>query len=69
MITGIILAVIYGRSISRPITNLTAVADEISKGEISKPVPKETKDEIGDLAEAFERMRVSLQVMIEEEGE
>ncbi|MCK5059381.1 MAG: methyl-accepting chemotaxis protein [Candidatus Aminicenantes bacterium] len=69
MITGIILAVIYGRSISRPITNLTAVADDISKGEISKPVPKETKDEIGDLAEAFERMRVSLQVMIEAEGE
>jgi methyl-accepting chemotaxis protein len=69
MITGIILAVIYGRSISRPITNLTAAADDISKGEISKPVPRETKDEIGDLAEAFERMRVSLKVMIEEEGE
>jgi methyl-accepting chemotaxis protein len=67
MLTGIVLAIIYGRSITRPITDLTAAADDISKGDISKPVPKESNDEIGDLAEAFERMRVSLKVMIEEE--
>jgi len=67
MLTGILLAIIYGRSITRPITDLTAAADDISKGDISKPVPKESNDEIGDLAEAFERMRVSLKVMIEEE--
>lgn len=68
MIAGILLSFFYGRLISRPITNLTRAADDISKGEISKPVSKETKDEIGDLAEAFERMRVSLKVMIEEES-
>jgi len=68
MFTGILLSYLYGRLISRPITNLTRAADDISKGEIAKPVEKETNDEIGDLAEAFERMRVSLQVMIEEES-
>ena len=68
MLTGILLSFLYGRIISRPITNLTRAADDISKGEITKPVEKETNDEIGDLAEAFERMRVSLQVMIEEES-
>lgn len=67
--TGILLAVIFGRSITRPITNLTAAADGISKGDISRAVTRESADEIGDLAEAFERMRVSLKVMIEEEGE
>jgi methyl-accepting chemotaxis protein len=67
--TGILLAVIFGRSITRPITNLTAAADGISKGDISRAVTRESTDEIGDLAEAFERMRVSLKVMIEEEGE
>jgi methyl-accepting chemotaxis protein len=67
MAIGIFLALIVGRNISRPITNLTRVADEISKGDISKPVKKESSDEIGELAEAFERMRVSLKVMIEEE--
>jgi len=68
MLTGILLSIFYGRRISRPITNLTNAAEDISKGEISKPVVKETNDEIGELAEAFERMRVSLQVMIEEES-
>jgi methyl-accepting chemotaxis protein len=69
MIAGILLSFLYGRLISRPITNLTRAADDISKGDISRPVNKETNDEIGDLAEAFERMRVSLEVMIEEETE
>jgi methyl-accepting chemotaxis protein len=68
MITGIILSIFYGRLISRPIVNLTTAAEDISKGDISKPVVKETNDEIGELAEAFERMRISLKVMIEEEG-
>jgi methyl-accepting chemotaxis protein len=67
MVVGILMAFIAGRNISRPITNLTRSADEISKGDLSKPVKKETSDEIGELAEAFERMRVSLKVMIEEE--
>ncbi|MCX6584736.1 MAG: HAMP domain-containing protein [Candidatus Aminicenantes bacterium] len=68
MITGLVLAFLYGKRISLPIVNLTRAADDISKGEISKPVVKETNDEIGELAEAFERMRVSLKVMIEEES-
>lgn len=68
MIAGILLSYLYGRMISRPITNLTQAADHISKGDITKPVNKETGDEIGELAEAFERMRVSLKVMIEEES-
>ncbi|MCI0470390.1 MAG: MCP four helix bundle domain-containing protein [Candidatus Aminicenantes bacterium] len=69
MFTGILLAVVFGRSITRPITHLTAAADGISKGDISRAVTRESADEIGDLAEAFERMRISLKVMIEEEGE
>ncbi|MCU0285095.1 MAG: MCP four helix bundle domain-containing protein [Acidobacteria bacterium] len=67
IIAGIALSFIYGKRISLPIVNLTKAADNISKGEISQPVTKETNDEIGELAEAFERMRISLKVMIEEE--
>lgn len=68
IISGVVLSFIYGKRISLPIVNLTKAAEDISKGEISKPVAKETNDEIGELAEAFERMRVSLKVMIEEES-
>jgi methyl-accepting chemotaxis protein len=66
LITGVLLSFLTERRISRPIVHLTRAADDISKGDISKPVEKETKDEIGELAEAFERMRVSLKVMMEE---
>ena len=43
-----------------PIANLTALADRISVGNLDIEIPKESKDEIGALAEAFERMRVSM---------
>jgi methyl-accepting chemotaxis protein len=69
MLIGIFLSFLARRRITQPILHLTEVAEGISKGDISMPVKKETNDEIGDLAEAFERMRVSLKVMIEEESE
>jgi nitrogen fixation/metabolism regulation signal transduction histidine kinase len=68
MLTGIFLSILSERKISRPILHLAQVADDISRGDVSKPVIKESKDEIGELAEAFERMRVSLKVMMEDEG-
>ena len=68
MIAGIILSILTERRIVQPILHLTRAAEDISKGDISKPVVKESSDEIGELADAFERMRVSLKVMIEEEG-
>ena len=67
MFIGIFLTFLAERRISRPIVHLTQVAEDISKGDISKPVEKESSDEIGELAEAFERMRISLKVMMEEE--
>jgi len=67
MILGLILSVMTERKIAQPIKHLTQIADNISRGDISRPVEKESTDEIGDLADAFERMRVSLKVMMEEE--
>ncbi|MGM0644624.1 MAG: HAMP domain-containing protein [Thermodesulfobacteriota bacterium] len=40
--------------------NLTGLANRISVGNLEIEIPKESKDEIGALAEAFERMRVSM---------
>lgn len=66
LIVGIVLSVLSERRITRPILHLTEVADAISKGDISQSVERESNDEIGELAEAFERMRVSLKVMMED---
>jgi HAMP domain-containing protein len=40
------------------------VANQISMGELQQPVPRTSNDEIGDLAEAIERMRLSLKILI-----
>ena len=40
---------------------LTETADAISLGDLSKTVIVNTNDEIGELAQSIERMRLSLQ--------
>jgi HAMP domain-containing protein len=62
---GIFLAIILAifivtLQISRPIAHLTDMAYKISMGDFNKPVRVSVKNEIGILAEAIERMRVSL---------
>jgi methyl-accepting chemotaxis protein len=49
------------RNISRPIKEITDVAEEIARGDLSSSVEFEQTDEIGMLATAFTRMRESLQ--------
>ncbi|MDO4263135.1 MAG: HAMP domain-containing protein [Deinococcus sp.] len=43
-----------------PIQRLVRSADAISSGDLSQPVRAEGNDELGDLAQALERMRLSL---------
>jgi methyl-accepting chemotaxis protein len=62
---GVLLAVTITRSITGPLANLVRVSDKISTGELDTPVPVAAKDEIGDLAESMERMRISLKAVIE----
>jgi HAMP domain-containing protein len=59
------LALIFSRSISKSIIRLTEAADTISLGEFDVPVQKKSNDELGDLAEALERMRLSLRAAVE----
>jgi HAMP domain-containing protein len=59
------LALIFSRSISKSIIRLTEAADTISLGELDIPVEQKSNDELGDLAEALERMRLSLRSALE----
>jgi HAMP domain-containing protein len=59
------VAVAVARNLSRPILSLTAAADRISLGLLDTPVVATSKDELGELAEALERMRQSLKLSIE----
>jgi signal transduction histidine kinase len=48
------------RSVTRPVTVLTSLAERIASGDLSQEVPDLGKDEVGQLARSFETMRVKL---------
>ena len=58
-----IIAFWLARRISVPITHLTALADRMSKGQLVTNIDEKHRgDEIGLLAQALERMGISIQV-------
>ena len=57
---GVLLALALACRIQRPIRQLAQSADRMSKGDLDSPVSLESRDEIGALALALERMRASL---------
>lgn len=63
LVSVLIIAYLLALRLSTPIRNLTAIADEISRGNLSAEIKEtERSDEIGALARAIERMGVSLQM-------
>jgi|GEM_PF-3318548 len=56
----IVIAVAYGRSISRPIYRLKQITEHINRGDLDMAVDVKSSDEIGDLATSFDTMRQSL---------
>ncbi len=59
------IAFLSGRSIVRPINELTHIAERMSMGELNIEINLKSKDEIGQLAEAIGRMQTSLSMAIE----
>ena len=60
-----LIVIIYGYRLSRNIQYLTEAADRISVGDLEAEINVESKDEIGNLAEAISRMQDSLRFSIE----
>ncbi len=62
---AVVLSIGLSRSIISPLTALGTASERIASGDISAPVPVYGGDEIGELAESFERMRVRLENSLE----
>jgi predicted Zn finger-like uncharacterized protein len=60
---GIIVA-IYGYRLTSRLKSLTDVTERISIGELDANIPSQSKDEIGELAEAISRMQDSIRLSI-----
>jgi len=54
------LTVWSARRISGPVTRLAQAAERLGRGELDAPVPIETRDEIGVLAQTFDETRAAL---------
>jgi HAMP domain-containing protein len=67
---GITLALVsaiagfFANLISRRMLNLASLADKVSMGDLEQTITATSKDEIGDLAQALERMRISLRAAV-----
>ena len=61
---GIAMAIFFAmrlqKSILQPIQALTAVSKELGEGKLDQVVPVESKDELGELADAFNKMAARL---------
>jgi two-component system, cell cycle sensor histidine kinase and response regulator CckA len=58
------LSVLIAGTVIKPIIELAAAADAMSRGQLDVPIAARTDDEIGELARSIERMRASLKAAI-----
>lgn len=74
VILAIVLAIVFAlavfvagmlsRTITRPLLDLRELADAVSKGDTSRTISVDSDDEVQDVAQAFERMRTSVSIIM-----
>ena len=65
VVVGLAVGLTVSGSITNAVTTLTQAAERISMGELDAAVDLKSQDELGDLAQSFERMRISLKAAME----
>ena len=63
-ILAIFVAGMLSRAITQPLLDLRELADSVSKGDTSRTITVNSDDEIQDVAQAFERMRTSVSIIM-----
>jgi HAMP domain-containing protein len=64
LVVAAVLSVFIAGTVIKPIIELVAAADAMSRGQLDVPITARTDDEIGELARSIERMRASLKAAI-----
>jgi len=64
VIMAFVIAKALSRSLTSPLIYLTQAADKLSKGEVDTAISISSNDEIQRLAEAFERLRESVKILM-----
>ena len=59
-VIALLLGIFLSRSLTRPIRELTRATHAVSEGDLTQQVPVRSKDELGELARAFNKMSSEL---------
>lgn len=60
LVIALLLGIFLSRTLTRPIRELTQATHAVSEGDLSQQVPVRSSDELGELAQAFNRMSAQL---------
>lgn len=60
VLVALIMAILLSRTLTRPIRELTKATHALAEGDLSQQVPVRSRDELGKLAEAFNKMSSEL---------
>jgi two-component system NarL family sensor kinase len=66
LVVCLVLATLLSRLIVSPVKALTASAERLAQGHTDEPVPAQSRDEVGELADSLERMRREINASREE---
>ena len=65
IVLALVLAIVLSRTLTKPIRELTLATGAVASGVPAQPVPVRSRDELGQLAVAFNRMRADLSRSLE----
>lgn len=65
LLAGVGLAFFQGRRVALPMQELAGAARELARGKLARRIPVSSRDELGEVATAFNRMAESLQALFE----
>jgi serine phosphatase RsbU (regulator of sigma subunit) len=66
---ALVLGLLLARSITRSIHALSQGTERLRQGDFSRPIPIQTRDQLGDLAESFNIMARGLEDLLREQAE
>jgi methyl-accepting chemotaxis protein len=64
LLAAFLLATMLSASISRPLVILTEEVERLAKGDLDSAIDVESNDEIGNLSQAIEKLRRSMQILM-----
>ncbi|WP_119066290.1 sensor histidine kinase [Aggregatilinea lenta] len=60
VVLALVLSVVFARSLTRPLREITAAIRSVARGNLETQVPVRSHDEVGQVAEAFNQMSADL---------